>query len=112
MYRCFDNNNVNLDSWETSDQILLGNEEPAAKEDTTTVGSQFAVGGWAEVPLYFCSQPTLGCLSNSPGSQFHFREAKGRTDFITILILWRIWKGESIKHTHLPVSSRWPEHPY
>lgn len=39
MYRCFDNNKVNLDSWETSEQILLGNEEPAAKEDTTIVGS-------------------------------------------------------------------------
>lgn len=48
MYHCFNKNNVNLDSWEASEQIVLGNEEPAAKEDTT-----IAVGGWAEVPLYF-----------------------------------------------------------
>lgn len=48
MHHCFNKNNVNLDSWEASEQIVLGNEEPAAKEDTT-----IAVGEWAEVPLYF-----------------------------------------------------------
>lgn len=90
MYHCFNNNNVNLDSWKASELILLGNEELGAKDDTTIVGSKF-IGGWREMYLVlstiFCYSSTLGWLSNSSGSQCHLREMKGHIYFIKIPIL-------------------------
>lgn len=39
IYHCFNNNNVNLDSWKVSELILLGNQGLGVKDDTSHYGA-------------------------------------------------------------------------